>query len=105
VSENRALRIFRPERDEVTGGWRKLHNEELHGLYSSLNIIRMIKSRRMRWTGHVARMRDVRNAYILTAKSERKRSLGRPRRKYEDNIKVNIKEIVQEDVDWMHVPR
>jgi hypothetical protein len=71
--ENRVLRrIFGPKRDEVTGGWRKLHNEELHNLYSSPSIIRMIKSRRMRWAGHVARMREKRNAYrILAGKQQR----------------------------------
>jgi hypothetical protein len=58
-------RIFGPKRDEVTGGWKKLHNEELHGLYSSPSIIRVIKSRRMRWVGHVARMGEVRNAYNI----------------------------------------
>jgi hypothetical protein len=63
VFENRALRIFRPKRDEVTGGWRKLHNEELHNLFSSPSIIRIIKSRRMRWAGHVAQMGEVWNAY------------------------------------------
>jgi hypothetical protein len=77
VSENRVLRrIFGPKRDEVTGGWTELHNEELHNLYSSPSIIRMIKSRRMRWAWHVARM-EKRNAYrILTSKPEGKRPLG-----------------------------
>jgi hypothetical protein len=74
-------RIFGAKRNEETGGWRKLHNEELHNLYYSPNIIRMIKSRRMRWAGHVARMGEERNAYrILAGKPERKRPLGRPRR-------------------------
>jgi hypothetical protein len=74
-------RIFGPRRDEVTGDWRKLHYEELHNLYSSPNIIRMIKSKRMRWAGHVARMGETRNAYkILVGKPEGKRPLGRPRR-------------------------
>jgi hypothetical protein len=87
--ENRVLRrIFGPKRDEVTGGWRKLHNE-LHNLHSSSNIIRMIKSRRMRWAGHVARMGKKRNAYmILVGKPEGMRSLGRPRRRWVDNIKT-----------------
>jgi hypothetical protein len=78
-------RIFGPKRGEVTGGWRKLHNEELHSLYSSPSIIRMINSRRMRWTGHVARMGEKRNAYgILVGKPEGKRPLGRPRRQAQD---------------------
>jgi hypothetical protein len=87
VFENKVLRrIFGPKRDEVTGGWRKLHNE-----YSSPNIIRMIKSRRMRWAGHVAR---VRNAYmIFVGKSERKRPLGRQRHNWVDNIKINLSAI------------
>jgi hypothetical protein len=81
VFENRVLRrIFGPKRDEVTGSCRKLHNEELHNLYCSPNVIRMIKSRRMRWAGHVARMEEKRNAYrILMVKPEGKRPLGRPR--------------------------
>jgi hypothetical protein len=93
--ENRVLRrIFGPERDEVTGGWRKLHNEELHNLYTSPSIIRMIKSRRMKWAGHVARMGEKRNAYvILVGNSERKRPLGRPRRRWVDNIKMHLREI------------
>jgi hypothetical protein len=86
VFENRVLRkIFVWKRDEVTGGWRKLHNEELHNLYSSPSIIRMIKSRRMRWAGHVARMGPKRNAYrIFVQKREGKRPLGRPRRRWKD---------------------
>jgi hypothetical protein len=78
VFENRVLRrIFRSKRDEVVGGWKKLHNEELHGLYSSPNIIRVIKARRMRWAGHVARMGEVRGAYnILVGKPEWRRPLG-----------------------------
>jgi hypothetical protein len=78
--ENRVQRrIFGPKRDEVTGNWRKLHNEEFHNLYSSPNIIRMIKSRRMRWAGHVARMGETRKAYwTLVGKPEGKRPLGRP---------------------------
>jgi hypothetical protein len=82
VFENRVLgRIFGPKRDEVTGEWRKLHNEELRDTYSSPSIIRMVKSR-IRWTGHVARIGEKRKAYrLLVAKSEGKRSLGRPRRR------------------------
>jgi hypothetical protein len=77
--DNRVLRrIFGPKRDEVIGGWRKLHNEELHNLYSQPSVIRMIESRRMRWLGSVARMREKRNAYrILVGKAERKKPLGR----------------------------
>jgi hypothetical protein len=89
VFENRVLRrVFGPKRDEVTGEWRKLYNEELHDLYSSLSIIRIIKSRRMRWAGHVARMGEKRNAYrLLVGKPEGKRPLGRPRRRWVDNIR------------------
>jgi hypothetical protein len=83
VFENRVLRrIFGPKRDDVTGEWRKLHNEELRDLYSSPSIIRIIKSRRIRWAGHVARMGEKRNACrLLVAKPEGKRPLGRPRRR------------------------
>jgi hypothetical protein len=83
VFENRVLRrIFMPKRDEVTGEWRKLHNEELNDLYSSSNILRVIKSRRMRWAGHVARMGKRRGVYrVLVGKPEGKRPLGRPRRR------------------------
>jgi hypothetical protein len=90
---NRLLRrIFGPKRDEVTGGWRKLCNEELHILYSSPSIIRMIKSRTMKWAGHVARMGEKRNAYsILVGKPEGKRPLGRPRRRWMDNIKMKLR--------------
>jgi hypothetical protein len=81
VFESRVLRrIFGPERDEVTGEWRKLHNEELRDLYSSPSIIRIMKARRMRWAVHVARMREKRNAYrLLVGKPEGRRPLGRPR--------------------------
>jgi hypothetical protein len=92
VFENRVLRrIFRPKRDEVMGDWSKLHNNELHDLYSSPNIIRMIKSRRMRWAGHAARMGETRNPYrILVGKPEGKRPLGRPRCRWVDNIKIDL---------------
>jgi hypothetical protein len=92
VIENRVLRrIFGPKRDEETGGWRRPHNEELHNLYSSPSIIRIIKSRRMRQEGHVARMGTKRNAYrILVGMPEGKRPLGRPRRRWVDNIKINL---------------
>jgi hypothetical protein len=87
VFENRVLRIFRPKRDEVTGGWGRLHNEEVQSLHSSLSIIGMVKSRRMRWAGHVARMGEKRNAYrILAGKPEGNRPLGRPRRRWVANI-------------------
>jgi hypothetical protein len=94
VFENRVLRrIFEPRRDEVTGEWRKLQNEELHNLYSSPNIIRMITSERIRWAGHIARMWEMRNAYrILVGKPEGKRPLGRPRRRWVDNIKIGFRE-------------
>jgi hypothetical protein len=86
----------------VTGGWRKLHKEELHNLYSSPSIIRMIKSRSMRWAGHVARMGEEKNAYgTLVGKPERKRSLGKPRRRWLDNIKMNLREIEWDCMDWI----
>jgi hypothetical protein len=88
----------------VTGGWRKLHNEELHGLYSSPGIVRVIKARRMRWAGHVARIREVRGAYnILVGKPEGKGPLGRPRRRWEDNIEIYLRETGFGDVDWIHL--
>jgi hypothetical protein len=91
VFENRVLRrIFGPKRDEVTGGWRKLHNEEFHNLYSSP------------WAGHVARMGEKRNAYrILVEKLEAKRPLGRPRRRWVDNIKMDLREIGWDGMDWI----
>jgi hypothetical protein len=105
VFENRVLRrIFRPKRNEVTGGWIKLHNEELHGLYSSPSIVGVIKARRMRWAGHVACMKEVRVAYnILVGKPEGRRPLGRPRHRWEDNIKLDLREIGFRDVDWIHL--
>jgi hypothetical protein len=95
VFENRVLRrIFGPKRDEVTGEWRRLHNEELNDLYSSPNIFRVVKSRRMRWVGHVARMGEGRGAYgILVRRPEGRRPLGRPRRRWEDNIKMDLQEM------------
>jgi hypothetical protein len=101
--ENRVLRkIFEPKRDVVTGEWRKLHNEELRGLYSSPSIIRIMKSRRMRWAGHVARMGEKRNAYrLLVGKPEGKRPLGRPRLRWVDNIRMDLGEVGCGDVDWI----
>ena len=95
VFENRVLRrIFGPKRDGVTGEWRKLRNEELNDLYSSSNIVRVIKSRRMRWAGHVARMEEGKGVHkVLVGKREGKRPLGRPRRRWEDNIKMNLEEV------------
>jgi hypothetical protein len=102
VFENRLLmKIFGPERDEVTGEWRKLHNEELCDLCSSRSIIRIIKSTRMRWAGHVTRM-DKRNAYrLLVGKPEGKRRLGSPRRKWVDNTRMDLGEMGWGDVDWI----
>ena len=90
--ENMVLRrIFGPKRDESTGEWKKLHNEELNDLYCSPNIVRVIKSRRMRRVGHVARMGEQRGAYrILVGKPEGKRLLGRPRRRWVDNIRMDL---------------
>jgi hypothetical protein len=105
VFENRVLRrIFGPKRDEVTGEWRKLHNEEVHNLYSSPNIIRKVKSRRMRWAGHVARMGGERKVYkVLVGKPEGKRPLGRPRRRWEEGIRMNLREIGLGCVDWIRL--
>jgi hypothetical protein len=103
VFENRVLRrIFGPKRDGVTGGWRKLHNEELHHWYSSPSIITIIKPRRMRWAGHVAQMGEKRNVYrLLVGKPEGKISLGRPRRRWMDNMKMDLLEIGLNVVDWI----
>jgi hypothetical protein len=103
VFENRVLRIiFGPMRDGVTGGWRKLYNEELHNLYSSPSKIRIIKWRRMRWAGHVARMGEKMNVYrLLVGKPEGKGPLGRPRRRWIENIKMDLLEIGMNVVDWI----
>jgi hypothetical protein len=95
VFENRVLRrIFGPKRDEVTGDWRRLHNKELYALCSSPNIIRVIKTRRLRWAGHVARMGERRGAYrALVGKPEGRSPLERPRRRLEDNIKMDFREV------------
>ena len=95
VCENRVLRrIFGPRRNEVKGKWRKLHNEKLNDLYSSPNIVRVIKSRRMRWAGHIARMGERRGVCrVLVGKPEGKRPLGRPRRRWEGNMKIALQEV------------
>ena len=101
--ENRVLRgIFGSKSDEVTREWRKLHNEELNDLYSSPNTVRVIKSRRMRWAGHVARMGDDRGVYrVLVRKPEGKRPLGRPRRRWVDNIRMDLREVGCGYMDWI----
>jgi hypothetical protein len=103
VSENGVLRgIFGPKRDEVTGDWRNLHNEELHNLHSSPNIIRMMESRRMRWAGNVERMGAKRNPYRkLEGNPEEKRVLGRQSHRWVDSIKIDLREIGWDGVDWI----
>ena len=103
VFKNMVLRrIFGPRRDEVTGERRRLHNEELNNLCSSPNIVRVIKSRRMRWAGHVARMGEERGGYrILVGKPEGKRPLGRPRRRWVYNIRMDLQEVGCGYVDWI----
>ena len=87
----RLRRIFGPRSDEVTGEWRRWHNEELNDLYSLPNIVRVIKSRRMRWAGHVARMDEEKGMYrVLLGKPEGRRPLGRPRRRWADNIRMDL---------------
>jgi hypothetical protein len=105
VFENRVLRrVFGPKRNEVTGKWRKLHNEELSDLYSLPNIVRAVISRRMRWAGHVARMGEGRGLHrVLVGKPEGKRPLGRPRRRWEDDIKMDLQEVVGGCGDWMEL--
>jgi len=103
VFENMVLRsIFGPRRDEVMGEWRRLHNEELNDLYSSPNIVRVIKSRRMRWAGHVVHMGEERGVYwVLVGKPEGKRPLGRPRCRWMDNIRMDLQEVGCGYVDWI----
>jgi len=105
VLQNRTLRrIFGPKLDEVTGEWRKLHNEELNDLYCSPNIVRLIQSRRIRWAGHVARMGEGRGVYrVLVGKPEGMRPLGRPRRRWEDNIKMDLREVGFRGIDWIEL--
>jgi hypothetical protein len=104
VFENRVLReIFGPKRDE-DGSWRKLHNDELHSLYSSPNIVRVIQSRRMKWAGHMARMGEGRGVYrVLVGRPEGKTPLGRPRRRWNDNIKMDLREIGIGGANWIQL--
>ena len=93
-----------PKRDEVTGEWRKLHNKKLSDLYSLPNIVRVVKSRRMRWAGHVSRMGERRVVHkVLVGKPEGKRQLGRPRRRWEDDIKMDLQEVGGICGDWMEL--
>jgi len=106
VFENRVLRrIFGPKRDELTRGWKKLYNEELNDLYCSPNIVRVRKSRIMRWAGHVARMGERRGVYrVLVGKPEGKRPLGRPRRRWEDNNnEMDLQEVGCVGMDWIEL--
>ena len=97
-------RIFLPRRDEVRGEWRNLHKQELNDLYSSPNIVRVVKSRRMRWAGHVALMGKGSGVYrVLGGKPEGKRPLGRPRRRWEDNIKMDLQEVGCGCMDWIEL--
>jgi hypothetical protein len=94
--------IFGPKRDEH-GSWRKLHNDELHSLYSSPNIVRVMKLRRLRWVGHVARMGEGRGVYrVLVGSPEGKRPLGRPRHRWEDNIKKDLREMGIDEANWRY---
>jgi hypothetical protein len=102
-SENRVLRIFGPKMEE-DGLWKKFHNDELHSLYSSPNVVRAVKSRRMWWAGHVARMEEARDVYrILAVRPESKSKMGRPRCRWEDNIKLDLREIGIDWVNWIQL--
>jgi hypothetical protein len=105
VFDNRVLRrVFGPKRDEETGEWRKLHNKEMNDLYSLPSIVRMVKLRQMRWTGHVARMGEDRGVHrVLVGKPEGKRPLERPRYRWGDNIKKNLQEVGGGHGDWMEL--
>jgi hypothetical protein len=105
VFENRVLRgVFRHKRDEVTEEWRMLHNEELNDPYSLSNNVRVLKSRRMRWAGQVARMGEERGVHrVLVGKPNGKRPLGRPRRRWEDNIMMDLQTVGEGRGDWMHL--
>jgi hypothetical protein len=99
--ENRVLRKISGPKREENGSWRKLHNDELHDLYSSPNIVSVIKSRGMRWAGHVARIGEGRGAYrVLVGRPEGKRPLGRPRCRWEDNIKIDLGETDIDGTNW-----
>ena len=103
VFKSRMLRkIFRPKRDEGIKEWRRLHNKELYAHYSSPYIIRVIKSRRLRWAGHVAHMVESRGAYrILVGKPEERRPLERPKRRWEDNIKMDLTDVAWDGMEWI----
>jgi hypothetical protein len=105
VFENRVLRrVFGPKRDEVKREWRKLHNEVLYDLYSLPDIVRVVKSRRMRWAGHVARMGEERGLHrVLEGKPEGKRPLGGPSRRWEDNIKMDVQDVGGGCGNWMEL--
>jgi len=107
VFEHMVLRrIFGPRRDEVTGEWRRLHNEELNDLYSSPNNVQVIKSRRMRWAGHMAHMGEERGVYrVLVGKPEGRRPLGRPRHGWADNIRMDLQEVGCAYMDWIGLAR
>ena len=102
---NRGLRgIFGPKRDEVTGEWRQIHNEEIYDFYPSTNIVRVIKSRRMRWAGHVARMGQTAGVYrVLMDKPEGRRPLGRPRSRWEGKIKMDLQEVGCRGMNWIEL--
>jgi len=101
--ENRVLRrIFGPRMDELTGEWRRLHNKELNDLYSSPNIVQVIKSKRMRWAGHVVHMSEESGVYrVLVGKPEEKRPMGRSRRRWVNNIRMNLQEVGCGYMDWI----
>ena len=103
--ENRVLRrIFGPKRDEVTGEWRKLHNDEFNNLYCPPNIVQVIKSIRIIWAGHVAHMGEWRGVYrVLVGKPMGNRPLGRPRGRWKDNIKMDLQEVRCRDMDWIEL--
>jgi len=104
-SENKVLRKkYRPKWDEMTGEWRRLHNEKLHGLYDSTDIIKIMKSRRLWCAGHVARMGGKRSLYsILVGRPARRRPLGRLRRRWEDNIRRDLREVGVRDENWLDI--